>query len=334
MRNRLWGRIALILLGGLAGGFTVSWTKAQAPPRELPPSLPFLEPKAPAKTASSVLQPVTGTSPAVPAKMAVSPAKTKSAVAFDRFRNLETLPELTKQMVMSALGGMEWLYRYNQPNGMFLHGYLPAVNLPMEGDHFLHQAMAAFTLARTARFTGEERFLVRANQAVLTMLSGTTVEQGIRRPAQASLICNRLAAAGFVAMTIYELPDAAADLSVKADELCAFIRGQQQADGSLSYVDSPQENAESGGINQYPGPALYALALNYRANPAPAKLDSLRKAVGFYRKWFKEHPHPDMIPWMTAACTETYLAAKENVFAEFALEMNDWLCGLQYARVT
>lgn len=33
---------------------------------------------------------------------------------------------------------------------------------------------------------------------------------------------------------------------------------------------------------------------------------------------------------MTAACTEGYLATKDKAFAEFALEMNDWLCGLQY----
>jgi len=150
-----------------------------------------------------------------------------------------------------------------------------------------------------------------------------------------SIIGNRLAMAGFLVMGIHELPEASPDLLAKAEELCAFIRQQQREDGSLSYVDAPGDAAllqvDPEGVNKYPGPALAALAMSLRSRPSPGKIETLVKAVAYYRKWFREHPHPDMAPWMTAACADAYTATKDQRFAEFAFEMNDWLCALQYA---
>lgn len=330
MRSQLIGRIALAIVGGLAGVATVSWSSGQTPPppRELPPNLKAFDVKSP----PPVVQPVTGINTGVAPKT-MAPAL-RATVAFDRFRNLQNVPEPTRQMVMSALIGMEWLHRYNQPNGLFFHGYLPALNQPMEGDHFLHQAMATFVLARAARFTGDERYLVRANQAVLTLLSGTIVEPslpGVRRPVQPSVVCNRLAAASYLVMSIHELPDPAADLVNKAEELCAYFRQHQREDGSLSTADSSSDGATTDAdANQYPGLALYALALSQRGKTAEWKTLALKKAIGFYRKEFKQQPRPDFVPWMSAACTESYLSTKDNISAEFLFEMNDWLCELQY----
>ena len=331
MRNRFSGRIALVILGGLAGALTMSFTRGQGPaPRPLPPDLPALDAKAP--PVPSTIRPVSATAGPSAVPVAVQPGKSRPPVAFDRFRNLDALPELTRQMVMSAQTGMEWLYRYNQPHGQFLQGYLPAVNQLIEGDNYLHQAMATFALCRAARFTGDDRYLVRANQAILTLLSGTTVDKGVRRLAQQSLVCNRLGAAGYLVMAIHEMPEPAADLLVVAEELCAFIRQQQREDGSLSYLDFEDnlQSADRDGVNRYPGPALYAIALSQHSRPAVWKAELVRKAIGYYRSWFKEHPDPTFIPWMTAACVESYSLTKENACAGFAFEMNDWLCTLQY----
>ncbi len=332
MRKILLTRIALIVAGGLAGAFTFSLTVGQTPVPNYPPP-PYQQPgvKAP-----SPVQPVSAISPEMSRAATLPPAVQRAAVAYDQFRNLESLPEPTRQMVMSALKGMEWLHRYNQNNGLFLRGYLPAVNQTLEGENYLEQAMAAFVLSRSARFTGDERYAIRASQTALTLLTRTSVDppgSGIRRPAEPSIICNRLATAGFLVLAIHELPEPTPDLLAKAEELCAFIRQQQRQDGSLSYVDTPTDDplaVDPEGINRYPGPALAALAMSLRSRPSPGKTESLRKAVVYYRKWFREHPHPDMAPWMTAACADAYTATKDEHFAEFALEMNDWLCGLQY----
>ncbi|MCE9532296.1 MAG: hypothetical protein K8T89_14420 [Planctomycetes bacterium] len=331
MRNRFLGRIAFIILGGLAGAATFSWTSGQTPPPvKLPADLPALDIKVPPDRQQPTLQPVKAVTPPIIAKVATPPVKTRPIVAFDRFRNLESLPEQTRQLVMSAQIGMEWLYRYHQPSGSFLYGYLPAVNLPMEGDHFTHQALGSFTLARMARFTGDEKYLVRANQSVLALLSNTSIDanvSGARHPSQPSAVCNRLAGAGCLLMAIHELPDPSTDLLQKGEELCAFLRSKMRDDGSM--VDADAASSQEA-VEQAPGLALHGLALNLRTKPAAWKADMLRKAIAYYRKAFKQQPHPDLVPWMTAACVESYLTLKENAFAEFAFEMNDWLASLQY----
>ncbi len=328
MRVRLPAMLLLITLATLASVFTFPWAPAQNPPQPLPTALPAVDVIQPVPK-SNAIQPVTADGTAVTPKQVAKARR----VPFDRFRNLEALSPPNRQMVMTTLMGMEWLHRYNQPNGLFLHGYVPALNQTMEGDHFLHQARAAFALARSAKFTGDERFSARAQQSVLTLLTMTSIDPatGVRRPAQPSLVCSRLQAAGLLAMTIFELPDAAADLTTKGEEIVAFIRQMQAADGSLTYIDAPGELIDPDGINQHPGPALYALAMSHRQRPTAQKADTLRKAATYYRKWFREHADPEFIPWMTAACVEAYAGSREGVYAEFAMEMNDWLCGMQYA---
>ena len=37
-----------------------------------------------------------------------------------------------------------------------------------------------------------------------------------------------------------------------------------------------------------------------------------------------------MAPWLTAACAEAYLRTKEAAFADFAFEMTEQVCALQY----
>jgi hypothetical protein len=332
MRKVLFTRIALIVSGGLAGAVTMSLTVAQTPVPNNPPP-PY---QLPGGKLSTPIQPVSTVKPAMSGAVVPPPAVQRAPVPYDQFRNLELLPEQTRQMVMSALKGMEWLHRYNQNNGLFLRGYLPAVNQTLEGENYLEQSMAAFVLSRSARFTGDERYAVRASQTALTLLTRTIDDppgSGTRRPAEPSIVCNRLAMAGFLVMAIHELPEPTPELLARAEELCAFIGRQQREDGSLSYVDAPTDDplsVDPEGVNKYPGPALAALAMSLRSKPTPAKIESLGKAVVYYRKWFREHPHPDMTPWMTAACADAYAATKDNRFAEFALEMNDWLCALQY----
>jgi hypothetical protein len=315
----------------------MTWTHAQ--PNNLPKEITNPKESFPAEAAvPAPVRPVSVNSQ--PATNVTAPATTSKRVAFDRFRNFEALPPETKALVRSTQIGMEWLFRFHQPHGRFLPGFLPAVNLIMEGDHPLRQALATFVLARAARFTGDERYLARANQAILTLLSDTMVDPaqpGVRFPAQRSIVCNRLGMAGFIVMAINEVTDPGADLLTKSEELCAFIQRQQRQDGSLSYADEQGEDGllvEPDGVNQFPGPALYGLILSQRLSPRAWKVEVVRKGIGYYQKWFPAHPNPTMVPWMTAACCEAYLQTKENIFCEFAFQMNDWLLASQYEHQT
>jgi hypothetical protein len=255
-------------------------------------------------------------------------------------RDLSKLPELQRQMYLSTQRGADWLWRHNRPDGRFVYGCLPALKATLEGDNYLRQVGAAFALARAARFTGDERHAARARQAVLALLLDTTTDPkdpNVRYTALPSVVVNRLAAAGLLVLAINELPSPADDLLQQSEQLCAYIRRQQQPDGSLTYSDRPDDPRAAGddpdGVNYYPGEALYGLMLSQRHRPAAWKSEVARKALSYYRPWWQAHKSLAFVPWQTAAYTEAYLLTKEPAFAEAVNEMNDWLCRQQYVQL-
>jgi hypothetical protein len=251
-------------------------------------------------------------------------------------QRLAKLSLLQRQMYLSAQRGADWLHRANRPDGRFVYGYLPALHQPLEGDHYLRQAGAAFALARAARFTGDPRHAAVARQAVLTLLLDTAPdpnEPRVRCTTLPSAVVNRLAAAGLLVLAISELPEPGDDLLEQSEQLCAFIARRQREDGSLGYTDAPGDKAEGAdpdGINYYPGEALYGLMRSQLHRPAKWKTDVVRRALPYYRAWWREHKGMALVPWHTAAYAEAYLRTKEQPFADYVNEMTDWLCGLQY----
>lgn len=278
-----------------------------------------------------------------------SPLGTATSATERSVRDLSKLPPLQRQMVLSAQRGADWLFRANRQDGRFVYGFLPALRTNLEGDHYLRQVGAAYSLTRAARFATEnpycakemgERYAVRAKQAILALLLDTSVDPRdpqVRSTTLPSMVVNRLAAAGLLVLAIHELPDPAKDLLDQAEQLCNYIHRQQQTDGSLSISDPPGDakatSTDPDGVNYYPGEALYGLMLSQRRSPAPWKLEVVRKALPYYRGWWQDHKSMAMVPWQTAAYTEAYLLTKEAAFADFVNEMNDWLCGLQYVMI-
>src|SRR2546421_3093612 len=108
-------------------------------------------------------------------------------------------------MLHAGQRGADWLYRMNGVKGRFLHGYLPALKKEMEGDHYLRQAGAAYALARSARFFGEDRYAVRAAQAILALLEETTLsstDARVRHTVFPSGAINRVRAAALLVLAI------------------------------------------------------------------------------------------------------------------------------------
>lgn len=268
----------------------------------------------------------------MPERPAASPTQARDAAK---------LSPLGRQMLLSCQRGADWLARANRPDGRFDYGFLPALRTQLEGDHYLRQAGAAFALARAARVTGDDRYAAVARQAILTLLLDTTAtadpntKEVFRHTSLPSSVVNRLGAAGLLVLAIHELPSPAEDLLDQSDQLCRFIRQQQQPDGSLNYIDAGEAGGDDpDGINYYPGEALYALMKSQQHRPAAWKTRVVRKAADFYIPWWRAHKNMAFVPWHTAAYAEAYLATpSEAVYAQAIYEMNDWLCGLQYAEL-
>jgi len=273
--------------------------------------------------------------PTTPTPAPATPAASQPPLA--KFEPLAAFPPLTQTAVRGVLLGADWMTRMNQPQGRFLFGYNPALRTSMPGDHDLKQARAALALAQAAKFGGDEKQAAMAGQAILTLLTATRVDPAdpnCRVPVHSSLVCNRVGFAATVALAVYELPAADAKLVAEAEKLCAFLRKQCKADGSVDYTDSPDDDpgkTDPEGVNEYPGLALHAIAAGDRVKPEAWKAEAVKKGVEFYRAYFRTKPHPMLAATVTPACAELYLKAKTPEAAACAFEMNDWLCGVQIA---
>jgi hypothetical protein len=326
MRKHFVWQLVVLVLGTLCSAAMLSWTQGQAPPTS-----PAEKSPAPPRQLPADLAPTSFVPPE-------ANAVTKPG------RDLTHLPPLAQQMYLSAQRGSEWLFRVHQPTGRFLPGWLPALNQPVEGDHFLHQAGAALALARAARFLKDERYTARARQAVLTLLAETGPapdDPQARCTNLPSTVVNRLGAAGLLLAAIHELPEPAKDLLDQGDQLARFIAHQQQPDGSLRTTDSPEAVSDPDAVNHYPGMALYGLMRGYALRPSVEKAETVRKALGYYRKSWNEHRNPAFIVWQAPAFAEAFLQSKgwtrdkksDPAYAEFVFVMCDWLCTLQHIQL-
>jgi hypothetical protein len=258
-----------------------------------------------------------------------------------RLTELSKLTNLQRQIVLSAQRGSDWLQRANRPDGHFVPGYVPALRTPLEADHYLRQAAAAFALARAAHFFGDERAAAVARQAVLTLLLDTTTDDAknpqVRYTTLPSSLVNRLGATGLLILAINELPAPAADLLDQSDQLRNYIRRQQQVDGSLVCDDSASDArasaADAESSQYYAGLALYGLARSQAHRPAAWKTEVLRKGFACYPSWWRAHKSLNSVPALTAAFTEAYLLTQERALADFVCEMSDWVCTLQYQQL-
>ena len=289
---------------------TWSLTRAQERPA-MPPASPLVPP--PPGRANSV---------AVPRPAAIDAAR------------LEGAP---RQFFLGAQRGAEWLMRMNGVNGLFLNGWVPSLNVPLEGDSFLRQVGAAFALARAARLTGEERYAACATRALLTLVEQADTYDAatqVRHTPLPSMVLNRLGAAAFLVLAINELPEPKPDLLEKSEQLCNYIRRQARPDGSLACGDLLPDGrfgadaAEA--VKQYPGAALYALARSARLRPADWKLPLVRKAVAYYLPWWRTNKCLEFVSWQTAAYSEAFLLTRDRAFADAVFEMSDWIAGMQY----
>ncbi len=247
-------------------------------------------------------------------------------------RDLSQLNDLQKEILLSAQRGAEWLYRMNTVKGRFTPGLAPALpDVVLEDDHYLRQAGSAYALARAARFLREDRYTARATQTILALLDDTILDgkESARYTSMPSSVVNRLASAGLLVLAINELPDPQKVFFESYDQLCNFIHMQARPDGSLLSGDG-RPAAEDAEAAAHAGVALYALMRSQIRRPADWKTDVVRKAVAYYRPQWRDHKTMECVPWLTAACTEAYLASKDQGCADFVFEMNDWLCGLQY----
>jgi hypothetical protein len=323
-------RVLAVLLFGICASLTLSFIRGQ----DRTPTMPTI---ITGGTPKSEPQPLGGGAPpGVPVPVA-GPGSPNLSVPVPAPRpiprDLSHLTPLQQQMLLVSQRGADWLYRMNGEKGRFLPGYLPALKQEIEGDHYLRQAGAAGALARAARFTGEEGYRARATQTILALMDDTMIDPAdatSRYTGMPPIAVDRIASAAALVLAVCDLPSVEKDLDERAEQLCQYIRKNAQPSGVLASAELSEKDEE--GL-LWSGQAALALLLHHKHAPDGWKLETARKALTAARGWWTEHKSVTFVTGYAGACAEAYLATKDKVFADFALEMCDWLCELQYTRI-
>jgi hypothetical protein len=239
-----------------------------------------------------------------------------------------------RALYLSSRSGAEWLWNSNRPDGVFVPGHIPSLNVVLEDDDLLLQARGAYGLARSANFHGSERYAVRARQAILSLLASTKTDPDdakVRFSVPPSSQVNRLAAASWMVLAIQELPEPGQDLLDQAEELCQYLRKQQKRDGSFDIWDGgePAAGASEAALG-YPGLAILALLRSHARQPAQWKLQAARAGFEREHKAWLQSKSVQVAASLTPAGAELFMATKEKPIADAVFEMGDWLCSLQY----
>ena len=271
-----------------------------------------------------------GQPPAQPAPPSKGPTEAARAG-----RNLAKWSYFEKEIYFSAQRACEWLERANAYDGRFVYCHEPALRSPLEADSFMHEATAAFALARASRYFNDDKAAELARQAVLTLLKIDTAPEDknptVRVCTLPQGMVNHLGAASVLVQAIHELPSPAADLLDDSDQLCNYLRRAQRGDGSFACSEGGPE--DEGTVNLYSGEALFALMRSQQHRPAAWKAEAAHKALAHYQARWRANKNLPLVPRHTAAYAEAYQLTKDTAYADFVFEMNDWLCGFQFTQL-
>ena len=255
--------------------------------------------------------------PSPPQPLPTGPAAAPAAEApISKYEPLTLFPMPTQQAVRGVATGANWLVRMNQAQGRFLHGYRPALRQAMEGDTDLRQAYGALALAQAAKFTGDDRSMAVAGQAVLTLLAATRIDPtdpNCRVPTTTQGGAESFAAV--LALAIYELPGADPRLTAEAERLCQYLRKQAHL------FDLP--NADAGLL-------LSAVVAGNKVRAEPWKVELATKSLTTNREAYKAARNPHHVATVIPAYADLFLQTKHADAGAAVLELTDWLCSVQY----
>ena len=218
------------------------------------------------------------------------------------------------QTLQASRRGADWLARANTTKGLFTPGLDPATAAEIPGSP-LGQVQAAWALAKASAAFGDERYEMRALQALLACLEDTTEDAEdpqARHSSAPSAVVSRPAGTSALLAAIASLEKPPAELLDKAEALARYLVKPSVVAG-LETVSKAEPAT----------PALVACALlaSHRHRPAPWKLETARKALGINLP--EEALHKAM-PWPMVAAAEmsrhdSSFTSRVNALAEALL---------------
>ena len=225
-----------------------------------------------------------------------------------------------------AIGG--WMLRNLSADGSLPYKYWPSRGMESPADNAIRRFLASLSLARLGELNGDAEICAAARRNLKFNLDRYFRNIGGGRGAIVDGSGAKLGAAAIAALAIVESP-AAGEFLVELTMLAAGVHSLADDQlGFRTFFFPPERDGDN--WNFYSGEALlfWAESVRRRASCAPT-LERCAAAFATCRDRHRGAPNPAFVPWHTQACASMFKQTGRSEFAEFALEMNDWLLSMQ-----
>ncbi|HEC94558.1 MAG TPA: AMMECR1 domain-containing protein, partial [Thermoplasmatales archaeon] len=240
---------------------------------------------------------------------------------------LLSVDEITQDLIKERIKmGGDW-YLSNTNDSSFLeYKYFPSKNLyestyDTEASH-VRRLASCWTLMNLTGFLRNVQYQELAEDILTYYLSSYKVDSDEGFSYLEINGQGNIAYSAFVILTLCE------DKSYpeRDDLIERFAKGivhQQNDDGA--YRTYFGYSTVYSTIDYYPGEAMLALIRAYQELGNQDYLESAKKAVNFYREYWRYNKNTAFVPWHTQAWSLLYQETGNKDYAFFVFEMNDWL---------
>ncbi len=220
-----------------------------------------------------------------------------------------------------------YLLQHLRPDGTFYSRYQPFHNRLFEGLDPARQAYGAWVLARACTILGGSDLKEASDSVIDSLMRGLSSEADDlwlrfedETPSVAEL--------SFLLLALCNLPtDDPRRASIKdlAAKLWPCIELPHGRIATHCGTDASPEIFQ----DYFPGQVLLALATACAENAAEIDQERLRLSFRYYRHRFRYKRHFGQVTWLLQAFSKWWEVTREKAFADFVLEVADWLLGYQ-----
>ena len=222
----------------------------------------------------------------------------------------------------------QWMLGNLSAEGALPYKYWPSRGEESPADNAIRRFLATRALAQLAELRGSAEMRDAARRNLRFNLNRYFQDIGGGCGAIVEPRGAKLGAAALAALAILESP-ARWEFMPALAKLAAGVESLADEERGFRTFFFPSER-DGENWNFYSGEALlfWAEARRLGADCAPT-LDCCAEAFARCRAQHYEARNPAFVPWHTQACASLFAQSGRREFADFALEINDWLLPLQ-----
>jgi orotate phosphoribosyltransferase len=210
---------------------------------------------------------------------------------------------------------LHYLLKHLKEDGTFYSGYQPFHNRLYESPDLARQAHGAWVLARAANTFGGDELKTAASKVIDSVWSQLQPET------------STVAETSFLLLALDNLPENDPRRERMSDLAATLWRCVELPHGRIN--THPNNQSPDGFQDYFPGQVLLALAVACEAKVSEIDENRLRHAFQYYRHRFRYKRHFGQVTWLMQSFSKWWQITGDSNFAEFVLEVADWLLGYQ-----